>query len=127
MNQPYSELYFPPMPVLDVALAASEENNWTDPLPAIIDTGADFCIAPSSVIRKLKPRLVRPALLSSHWRDTYSVAIYSVDIRIGASVQPAVMIASDPRSREILLGRNLLNRLNLRLDGLKSRTHLLRA
>jgi len=126
MNQPYSELYFPPMPVLDVALAAPGESNWTGSLPAILDTGADFCIAPSAVLRKLKLPLVRSGVLSSHWRDTRSVAIYSVDIRIGASVQPAVMIASDPRSQEILLGRNFLNRLNLRLDGLKLRTHVLR-
>ena len=113
------------MPVLAVELAAPEENNWIGPYRALLDSGADFSIVPLSFIRRLRPPIVRNATLYSHWRDAHLVSIYSVDIRIGTLLQPAVMVAGDAQSREILLGRNLLNRLNLRLEGLKLRTHLL--
>jgi hypothetical protein len=48
MIQSYSEDYFPPMPVLEVELAAPEENNWIGPYRALLDSGADFSIVPLS-------------------------------------------------------------------------------
>lgn len=127
MIQPYSEDYFPPIPVLDVELATPEGNNWIGPYVAIVDSGADFSIVPMTYLRRIRPPLIRPATIFSHWRDARPVSIYSVDLRIGNILQPAVMVAGDSHSKEILLGRNLLNRLDLRLDGLKQRLHILRA
>jgi hypothetical protein len=46
---------------------------------------------------------------------------------IGHVVLPAVDVAGDPYSAEMLLGRNVLNRLDLRLEGPALRTHLLGA
>ena len=91
MIQSYSEDYFPPMPVLDVALARPEETNWIGPYPALIDSGADFCIVPTALIRRLRPPLVRQATIYSHWRDARAVAMYTVDMRISEVVQPAVL------------------------------------
>ena len=58
--------------------------------------------------------------------DSRAVAIYTVDMRIGEIVQPAVMVVSDTTGREVLLGRNLLNRLDLRLNGFQLRTEIMR-
>ena len=54
-----------------------------------------------------------------------SVYVYEVDLRIGQMVLPAIDVAGDPFSDEVLLGRNVLNRLDLRLEGPALRTHLL--
>lgn len=59
-------------------------------------------------------------------RDARTVAIYTVDIRIGEVVQPAVMVVNDTTGRQVLLGRNLLNRIDLRLNGFQLRTEIMR-
>ena len=81
--QTYSEEYYPPMPVLDITLAAPQEDNWIGPYSAIVDTGADFSVVPMSYLHRIRPPLVRPATVLSHWRDRRAMSIYSVDIRIG--------------------------------------------
>jgi len=124
MIQPYSQAHYPPMPVLDVSLAAPESQDWTGPFSAEVDSGADFTIVPASLLRPLHPPAVRPATLSSQWRDRRPVLVYEVDLRVGDLVLPAVDVAGDPYSGEILLGRNVLNCLDLRLEGPALRTHL---
>jgi hypothetical protein len=124
MNQDYAQSHFPPMPVLDIWLAAPEESHWPGPFTALVDSGADFTIAPLALILPLRPPLVRQATLYSHWRDARETAIYTLDLRLGAVVQPAVMVAGDPHSQEVLLGRNFLNRLDLRLHGPRLRTYV---
>ena len=46
-------------------------------------------------------------------------------VREGGTILPAVDVAGDPFSDEILLGRNVLNQLDLRLEGPALRTHFL--
>jgi hypothetical protein len=69
MNQDYVQSHFPPMPVLDIWFAASEESRWLGPFTALVDSGADFTIAPLDLILPLQPPLVRQATLYGHWRD----------------------------------------------------------
>ena len=125
MIRPYSSSISPPVPVFDVVLSAPALDDWHGPFIAIIDSGADFTIIPLIVIQALESPAIRPAVLSSQWRDRHAVYVYKVDIRVGEMVFPAVDVAGDPGSDEILLGRNVLNRLDLRLEGPALRTHLL--
>ena len=92
---------------------------------AIVDTGADFTIVPMDLLRPLNPPVVRPATLSSQWQDSHPVYVYEVDLRLGAITLPAVDVAGDPFSDQVLLGRNVLNRLDLRLQGPALLTHVL--
>jgi predicted aspartyl protease len=84
---------------------------------ALIDTGAEFTIVPSSLLRSINPPAIRPAILSTQWQDKRPVYVYKVDLQIGDITLPAIDVAADPLSEEILLGRNVLNRLDLRLEG----------
>ena len=146
---------FPPIPVLDVVLSAPASDHWSGSFTAIVDSGADFTIIPLVLIKSLDAPVIRPAVLSSQWRDRRSVYVYKVDIRVGEIILPAVDVAGDPFSDEIILGRNVLteycaniltrisifaqlqakkssdinarssNRLDLRLEGPALRTHLI--
>ena len=113
------------MPILDVWIAAPEERAWSGPFIAIVDTGADFTIVPLSLLSSLNPPVVRPATLSSQWQEEYFIYVYEIDLRLGNAVLPAIDVAGDPHSNEVLLGRNVLNRLDLRLQGPAQLTHLL--
>ena len=146
---------FPPIPVLDVVLSAPASDHWSGSFTAIVDSGADFTIIPLVLIKSLDAPVIRPAVLSSQWRDRRSVYVYKVDIRVGEIILPAVDVAGDSFSDEIILGRNVLteycaniltrisifaqlqakkssdinarssNRLDLRLEGPALRTHLI--
>ena len=122
---PYSTSIFPPVPVLEVLLSAPAMDDWQGPLTAIIDSGADISIVPSAILQLLNSQALRPVVLSSQWRDRHNLYIYKVDIRVDGVIFPAIDVAGDPRSDDILLGRNVLNRLDMRLEGPVLRTHLL--
>ncbi len=125
MILPYSTSIFPPVPVLEVLLSAPAMDDWQGAFTAIIDSGADITIIPFTIVQSLNSLALRPVVLSSQWRDRHSAYIYKVDIRVNGMIFPAVDVAGDPGSEDILLGRNVLNRLDLRLEGPSLRTHLL--
>lgn len=117
MIQAYLKTYYPPIPVLDILIAYPDSNKWQGKFLAIVDSGADFTIIPLAILRTVNSPIVRPAVLSSQWKDRRSVNIHEIDLQIGALVMLAVEVAGDLHSTEIILGRNVLNELNLYLDG----------
>ena len=125
MIVPYSADHYPPRPVLEIALAYPASAAWHGPYVAQLDSGADFTIGPLELVRNLNAPMVRPATLSSPWGEQRSVYVYEVDLRLGTIVLPAVDLAGVPGSSDLLLGRNVLNRLDLRFDGPRLRLHVL--
>ena len=53
----------------------------------------------------------------SHWGERRRVILYLVDIRVGSLTLPGLEVVGDDLGNEILLGRDVLNRLRLLLDG----------
>lgn len=117
MRYPYNSRYLPPMPVVEVALGVSGGDFPLGPLPSIIDTGADITIVPREYLMRLDAPVVASGYLRSPWGGRSSVKIYEVNVRVGEHDLYDVEVAGEPGGREVLLGRNLLNQLDLRLDG----------
>jgi predicted aspartyl protease len=90
-----------------------------------VDTGADATIVPEDIARQLKATPLNPAQLETQWGDVHPVTIYLLDINVGDLRLPGVVVAGDPDSGEIVLGRNVLNKLSLFLDGPAQQTDLL--
>jgi hypothetical protein len=124
-TQAYSREHHPPAPVLDIYLSAPDSYEWHGPFQAQLDSGADVTIIPVALIADLRVPAIDEIALVSQWRDRHVMRLFQVDIRIADLLLPAVDVASDRWSDEILLGRNVLNRLDLRLEGPKLRTHIL--
>ncbi|MEP7356732.1 MAG: hypothetical protein ABI847_05795 [Anaerolineales bacterium] len=57
--------------------------------------------------------------------EPHPVVIYLADLVIGAARFPGIEIAADEGDTEFILGRNILNRLPLFLDGPELVTQLL--
>jgi len=117
MSHPYLTTYYPPMPALQVRLGYPEEALTLGPLAAIVDTGADGTLVPQSLIDELGAPFVDDVRVRSHWGEWRNMQLFTVDVGIESLRLPAVEVAGDDRGQEIVLGRNVLNRLRLLLDG----------
>lgn len=124
-TQSYSREHYPPAPVFDIYLAAPDSYNWQGPFPALLDSGADMTIVPMSFIAALRVPAIDEVALTSQWRDRHVMRLFQVDLKIADQLLPAIDVVSDRWNKEILLGRNVLNRLDLHLEGPRLRTHIL--
>ncbi|MBI5293119.1 MAG: retroviral-like aspartic protease family protein [Chloroflexi bacterium] len=125
MSSPYNSSYVPAMPTLVAAFGHGGERPWLGPLDAVIDTGADATIVPEVVLQQLRAIPLNPGQLESQWGDVHPLNIYLVDIEVAQQILPGVVVAGDPATDEIVLGRNVLNKLPLFLDGPKQQTEVL--
>ncbi len=125
MKYPFSADYIPSIPTLQIWLGYPEESLKLGPIKAIIDTGADATILPRPLLDELDAPFVDDAWLSSQWGESFAVKTFTVDIGLGNLRLPSVRVVADERSDEIILGRNVLNRLRLLLDGPKQETELI--
>ena len=95
------------------------------PIPAFVDTGADATIVPIAIVRQLRAGVVTLKTVRGYTGGRRTVRTYLVDIEVGPFTLPGVEIVGDDATDEILLGRDVLNRLRLLLDGPGRRTQLL--
>ena len=112
---PYSLMYDPPAPTCDVILESAEGERVT--LTALIDTGADATLVPVSHLRVIGARRVFEMGLRSQWGERRAVYLYLVDVHVGGVALPGVYVVGDEIGDEVILGRDVLNRLRITLDG----------
>jgi len=136
MVTPFSHELLPPAPVLPVRLSAPGEPPAQTALTALIDTGADFTIVPLRWLLQVGAPETRAAYARGMWSARQLVTVYLVDIHLDRMTLPGVEVIGihsevgetndDVDSDEqLILGRNLLNRLLLLLDGPNLQTHSL--
>lgn len=119
MKFPYDNDYFPPAPRVDLYLAAPGVSFTIGPLKALVDTGADATLIPSHVIESLDLQIDNRKYLRSQWGERRRVDVYLLDVGIANFRFPAIEIIADEQSAEAIVGRNVLNRLVLLLNGPK--------
>jgi predicted aspartyl protease len=105
------------MPAIEIALGAPEAGCSLGPLLAILDTGADITMVPKTYLAQLRAPVVSAGYLRSPWGERQPVKIYELDVCIAGRLLPQVEVVADPQARDVLLGRDVLNTLNMQLDG----------
>lgn len=117
MNEfPYDAEFDPPLPVCDVVLIVPATDLRVS-APAIVDTGADGMIVPVGHLHRIGARRVFKTGMRSQWGERRAVYLYLIDVQIGSITLPGVYAVGDELGTEVILGRNVLNRLRLLLDG----------
>ncbi len=124
MNHPYSDDYYPPAPGIAIQFGIPDERLSVGPIWAFFDTGADVSIIPLKYIRPLNMPAEDRKYLRSQWGEPRVVDTYFLDIGIENYRFPAVEVAADARGDEIVLGRNILNKLVITLNGPKQTVKL---
>jgi predicted aspartyl protease len=121
---PYDAKYDPPLPVCDIVLIVPA-TDLRVPLTAVVDTGADGTIVPVDYLRQIGARRAFETGLRSQWGERRVVYLYLVDMQIGSITLPGVYVIGDELGTEAVLGRNVLTRLRLLLDGPAALTRIL--
>jgi hypothetical protein len=82
-----------------------------------MDTGADASIMPMNHLMQIGARERAPGWLRGITGERMQVSLYFVDIRIGEITLPGIRVAGAQSLDEALIGRDVLNRLAVLLDG----------
>ena len=125
MSYQFDSRFIPSFPALPVAIQSIDSGVKSVVMNAYVDTGADSTLVPLSLINSIGADMYYVARLRSHWGEHREVSLYLVDMEVAGEVFPGVEIVADELNTEMLLGRNILNRLLLLLDGPGNQTDVL--
>lgn len=117
MRVAYSVGHVPPAPVVEIRLGVPSESLSVGPLSALLDAGSDGCIVPFPYIEALGVPPDERKYMRGLWDDRRVVDVYLLDIGIGSMRLPAIEVVGDDQGTEILLGRNVISKLVITLDG----------
>jgi len=118
----FSSNYIPAAPVCEVYLGAGGKEPTVGPLTALIDTGADLTVVPLSYLQQVKAPQVSQGRVRSIGTEARFVDIYAVSLKLSGLTLSALQVLADEYETEIVLGRTVLNRFKLILDGPASMT-----
>lgn len=114
---PYDKDYSPPAPRIDIRLAVPDEAFRSGSLSALVDTGADAVIVPAEYVEMLGVQIDNRKVLRSPWGERRWANVYLLDVGIGDLRLPLIEIVADDHGAEVILGRSVLNRLVVVLNG----------
>ncbi len=125
MMYPFNREYFPPAPSIPVTLLSAETQRSFGPVDALVDTGTDATTVPITFLEGIKPKFLYSAFVRPHWGSRFPVSVFSVDVRIAEWTLPGVEVVADEMETEMILGRDVLNKLRVLLDGPAEMTEIL--
>ena len=112
-----SELFDPPAPLARVTLRAIQTRKIITDVPMLIDSGSDLTLIPEASIAELEPNIVADKLVELQGFDGRVTAARSVEmdlIFLGITFRGRLAVVDSPVG---VLGRNVLNRFAIFLDG----------
>jgi hypothetical protein len=124
MSTPYSSDYSPPAPAFNIRLAAPQGLPQFNSVVAIIDTGSDGTLIPTNLLEQVEAIDIGSAILHGVLGESREVHLYEVDLHVESLMIPSITAIGDDFGSEIILGRNVLNKLILLLDGQHTKTDL---
>lgn len=117
MKHPYNTHYQPVFPAMPVTLYNSEAGLRTGLESGLLDTGSDGTLVPIAYLQEIVAPALVDTRIRSHWGEWRPAQLFVVDIELGSLRLPGVFVVGDEQGSEIVLGRNVLNKLRLLLDG----------
>ncbi len=81
-------------------------------------------LVPMRFLSEIQAPPTSELFLRSQWGERRPVWLYLVDVQIGSLVFPGIEVVGDEVTDEIVLGRDVLSRLRIVLDGPQSSLEL---
>ena len=124
MTYPYNDGYEPPFPAAPVVMVNSDDGLSTGPARALLDTGSDGTLVPLTYLREIGATPPTETRIRSHWGEWRRVQLFVVDLKWDDLTFAGIFVVGDDQGSEIILGRDVLNRLRLLLGGRAHMTSL---
>lgn len=112
-----SHVYNPPMPILDVGVGLPEADAPVAVVEMIVDTGADVTALPRSLLLRIGAPYFDRAYLRGVTGKREPVNLYLVTLHIGSLRIAGVTVVSLDAPDNTILGRDVLNQLDIALHG----------
>ena len=112
----YDTTYQPPMPMVELKVGPALQEASLE-LAALVDSGADATIVPLRYLRQLQARRSRKAWMRGTTGERVLIDLYNVAIRIGPYQQSLPEVVGVASEDEVIVGRDVLNHLNVTLNG----------
>jgi predicted aspartyl protease len=109
--------YDPPMPVLDIGVSRPGASVPAATVEAVVDTGADGTLLPLDVLEQAGAIFVDRAYLRGITGQRQAVDLYLTTIHLGRFRITGVRAAALPPGEAAILGRDVLNQLDIALRG----------
>jgi predicted aspartyl protease len=113
----YANEYVPPAPILEIRLALPGESFAQGSLRALLDTGADATVVPLRHIQPLGAPIDDRKYLRTPWGERRTVYTYLLDVEVAGLRLPSIEVVGDDTGDEAIVGRDVLNRLRITLNG----------
>ncbi len=123
MRVPYYLSYDEPFPMLRAFLRT--ENARLGPFEALLDSGADGTFVPHHLLKQIGAERSSWVIIRTHFEQVQRLPTYVVDVQVNDILLPGVFVVAHTTNDEIIVGRNVLNKLSLFLDGPALTTDLL--
>jgi hypothetical protein len=109
--------YEPAMPVVELRLGRAFTTPYLE-LMAIVDSGADATIVPVRYLRQLQARRGRRNWMRGTIGEREIVYMYPVALQLGPLSLGRVEVVGNVTNNEVIVGRDVLNQLEITLNGL---------
>ena len=121
----YNPQIEPPGPLVNVVVRSPEDKEVFLSSPALVDAGADYSVITPKIFEELAPYRVDEIYIESYIGDGDTHRRYSVNIEIHHWIfrQVPVIVGDDDY---VILGRDILNHFDLRLNGIDGKLEFLR-
>ncbi len=116
-SYPYNnEDFEPAMPVAEVILL-SRSGETAAELVALVDSGSDATLLPIESLRAAGARYLRSGKMRGITGPVVPVDMYIITVQLGQHTIPGIKAIAGVNPSEAILGRDVLNQLDLRLIG----------
>jgi predicted aspartyl protease len=110
----------PPAPVVEIGVCRPGNSEPATTLIALIDSGADATMLPINAIRAAKARYLATRQMRTLAGQITVVETYLVTVTMGPFQFPGIEAIASAENGEAILGRDILNQLEVNLNGLAS-------
>lgn len=111
----YNTDFYPPAPFVEAIVGAKTEAS----VFAFIDSGADATMLPERILNQINATHIRSQTLRGITGHPVIVETYVVEVKIGDYSIPGIQAIAS-RTDEIIIGRDVLQHLIVKLDGIGS-------
>lgn len=116
-SQPYDADYEPAAPALTIGIGSPRSNVAQNEVTALVDTGADVTMIPLSILRSSGGRVKEKGQLRGILGEPVIVNRYLITVYVAGYAIRGIRAVALKDNREAIIGRDVLNQLELTLNG----------